>query len=272
MRQEETIGSVSSSQHKIIYAILQLYNNGNTCIDLDLTYSEGKFYGCHTYKGNDGNTKTIFIEQPQHKCDVAPISDEIKKISPWGPLPFADETMQTIMFDPPFIICPRTAPSVLTGDKANNKTFRRFSGYYPVNELLDSYRHWMTECYRILKQNGILIFKNQPTVTGGKQLNTHHWIWFCAESMGFDVVDEFVLVAKQRLIGKVQKQEHARKYHSYFYVLKKSCKKKTNYLNFLTDSEIDDIVYSFIHNNMGKQNGLKNMYKEDIKPQTHIIY
>ena len=272
MNKNETISSVASNQHKIIFDICQLYNNGNTSFDLDLIYSEGKFYGEHTYIKPDGTKETLYIEQPKHKCDVAPISEDILKIEPWGNLPFENDTMQSIMFDPPFIISPRTAPSVFTGDKTNNRIFRRFSGYYPVNELLDSYFHWMKECYRVLKDDGILIFKNQPTVTGGKQLNTHHWVWLCSEILGFDVVDEFILMAKQRIIGKIQNQQHARKYHSYFYVIRKSTKKKTNYLNFMTDDEIALIMKKFIENNKGANNGVKNKYKEDIKPQTHIIY
>ena len=49
---------------------------------------------------------------------------------------------------------------------------------------------------------------------------------------GFYIKDEFVLVAKQRLIsGKVKNQMHSRRYHSFFHVFVKDDPKrnKTNY-------------------------------------------
>ena len=272
MSKKDIIKSVSYNQHKIIKDIADLYNNGDTEFDLDITYSEGKFYGGHNYVNEDGEKETLLIKQPKYKCDVAPQFDDVIAIDPWGSLPFDDGSIQTIFFDPPFIISPRTCPSLLEDTNDNCKTFRRFSGYYPVNELLDSYKHWMEECFRILKDGGYMFFKCQPTVTGSKELNSHHWIWFVAESLGFDLLDEFVLLTKQRLIsGKVDKQQHARKFHSYFYVLKKSTKKKIPYLNFMKNEEITVFVNSFIENNKGRKNGENLKYRNEIKPQTHVM-
>ena len=53
-----------------------------------------------------------------------------------------------------------------------------------------------------------------------------------AEDTGFYIKDEFVLVAKQRLIsGKVKNQMHSRRYHSFFFFFFKDDPKrdKTNY-------------------------------------------
>ena len=56
--------------------------------------------------------------------------------------------------------------------------------------------------------------------------------WYIATKIGFYTVDEFILLAKNRLhSGKIKKQYHARKFHSKFYVFKKS-NKRINYLNF----------------------------------------
>lgn len=259
MTNNDIIKSVSDDQQIIISDILSLHNNGDG-FDVDITYSTGNFYG-YKMVGRD----IVIIPQPKHKFDVAPMDNTVTKIEPWGDIPIEDGAVHSVMFDPPFIISPRNAPSVLSEDD-NNKIFRRFSGYYPVNELLDSYHHWLKESYRILEDGGICVVKCQPTVTGGKELNSHMFVWFIAECLGFDVIDEFILIADNRLIGRMENQEHARKYHSYFFVLKKKCSKKVPYLNYLTDDEIADIMSNFVANNVGKNNGDKK-YRDDCVPQ-----
>ena len=42
-----------------------------------------------------------------------------------------------------------------------------------------------------------------------------------ATQSGFTAIDLFILIAKNRVIGKFDKQHHARKFHSYFWVFKK---------------------------------------------------
>ena len=61
--------------------------------------------------------------------------------------------------------------------------------------------------------------------------------WMEAEKAGFYTLDEFILLAKNRLhSGKIKKQEHARKFHSHFFVFKKSVKEKPiNYYKFKTN-------------------------------------
>ena len=55
-----------------------------------------------------------------------------------------------------------------------------------------------------------------------------------ARQVGFYPLDLFVLLAKQRMNsfgGKWRNQEHARKYHSYFWVFRKSkCKVDYEYV------------------------------------------
>lgn len=255
------IKSINNNQHAIINDIILLHNNGND-IDADITYSTGNFYGTHG---------GITINQPKNKFDVAPMDETVVKIDPWGNIPLEDNSIHSCMFDPPFVISPRNSPSINRIDKDPDtcKIFRRFSGYYPVNELLDSYLHWLREMYRVLDNDGIAIVKCQPTVSGGKQLNSHHYIWFISECLGFDMIDEFILLSKGgRLIsGKIKCQQHARKFHSYFYVLKKSNKKKCNYLNFMGDTEASSLMNMFYINNIGKKNGQNLSYKEDIVAQ-----
>jgi hypothetical protein len=51
-----------------------------------------------------------------------------------------------------------------------------------------------------------------------------------AEKSGFYIQDLFILLAKNRMIGHNHKnQKHARKFHSYFIVLKKKKQNKINH-------------------------------------------
>jgi hypothetical protein len=232
------IKSVNTNQHAIIRDILELHNGGNP-IECDITYSIGGFYG--TFKDENGE---FTIEQPKYKFDVYPQADDVVKLEPLGTIPLEDNSLSSACCDLPFVIS--CGPSMKTpdydenGNKAkNNMISRRFSSYYPVSELLISYKHWIEEVYRVLKPGGICVFKNQDSTTGSKELRTTCWSWLCASSIGFEVLDCFHLIAKGRLIsGKVKKQQHARKFSSIFWVFKKGDNKNIRYFDHMEDSEI----------------------------------
>ena len=252
------IKSVNHNQHEILYNIMQLHNDGKA-FDCDMTYSIGKFYGKFKIKKGENDVCEITIPEPMYKYDVCPQLDGVEKIEPLGRLPLDDKSIDSIVIDLPFVIS--CGPSMNTpdydehGNKVkNNLISRRFDCYYPVSSLLESYKHWIQESYRVLKQDGILVFKTQSTITGSKMLNTPYYSRLIAESIGFDSYDEFVLVAKNRLIsGKIKKQQHARSFHSYFLVFKKSLKKKIAYFDFMTDEEIENLFNGLKSNNLSKK-------------------
>lgn len=82
----------------------------------------------------------------------------------------------------------------------------------------------LSEAYRVLKPNGILIFKCQDKVSSGKHYMSHVYIMNEEARIGFYPKDLFVLLAKSRLVADWQKRDHkhSRKYHAYFIVLQKS--------------------------------------------------
>jgi hypothetical protein len=245
----KVIKSVNYNQHAIIRDIMELHNNVEP-FDVDPTYSIGNFYG----KFKDGD-ETFEIPQPKYKFDVDPQVEGVEKLDPWGKWPLEDESVNSILFDPPFVIGPRDCASMFNGKKDSNIIGKRFSSYYPVAELLSSYKHHLEEAYRVLKDDGIIVFKCQDTTTGGKELRSSGWVWLCASALGFEVLDKFVLVTKQRLIsGKVKKQQHARKYDSYFYVLKKNSKKNIRYFDFMEEKELNDFIDGLKNNWLSKKN------------------
>jgi len=201
---DSIIKTTSFDQHEIIRSIQSLYLPAG--FELDPTYSKGNFYKPHD------------ILEPKYKYDLFPKREDIKKASAEN-LPFEEESIKSIMFDPPFIAGhTKQAPTGIIG--------KRFHGFRYVTDLWKWYDECLTEFFRILKKDGVLVFKCQDTVSSGKNWFSHCYIMNCAIEKGFYPKDMFVLNAKNRIIGHNHRaQKHARKYHSYFWVFQKTkCK------------------------------------------------
>ena len=184
-------------------------------IDLDPTYSKGNFY------------KSGIVKQPTYKFDLYPKFKDIEK-SDSRSLPFEDSFLKTIIFDPPFVISGKTYPK---SQKDNCRMAKRYSCYFSFDELKDHYYKSLQEFYRILKPNGIVIFKLQNTISSGKQHFSHYYTMKSAIEIGFYPIDEFVLPMKSKVTsfgGRWSVQRHAMKYHSFFLIFKKT-RCKVNY-------------------------------------------
>ncbi|MEG0898480.1 MAG: hypothetical protein RSF40_02060 [Oscillospiraceae bacterium] len=178
-------------------------------IDCDPTYSKGNFY------------KDKTISEPLYKFDISPQNKSVE-YADCRNLPLANESLNCIMFDPPFLATTGKSLNADTGNIIN----KRFSVFKNENELHSFYSDSLNEFYRILKPNGILIFKCQDKVSSGKQYMSHCFIWEEACKIGFYPKDLFILLAKNRIVAdwQIKNQKNARKYHSYFWVLQKSNK------------------------------------------------
>ena len=203
-----TVKSTSYSQEEIIQNILSLHCNGKD-IDCDPTYSKGNFYKK--------------INKPKYRFDLVP-QDAGTMQADCRKLPLEDGSIETLMFDPPFVIS--QGPSLSVEKKGRNIISSRFSSFESPTRLYEFYTESLIEFYRVLKDKGVLIFKCQDTVSGGKQYLSSWFIIAKAVELGYYPKDIFILLAKNRLIsGKIKKQQHARKYHSYFLVFEKRNKK-----------------------------------------------
>lgn len=195
----DIIKSVAESQSEILNYIIQLYCPDG--FEVDPTYSKGNFYKV--------------VPEPKCKLDLYPQSEEVKEADSRH-LPFNNSSVASIVFDPPFV----------GGSRKNGKPGiikERFGYYKNVPILWRFYRDSLDEFYRTLKPEGILVFKCQDTIENSCQYLSHIEIVNYAYSIGFYPLDLFILVAKNRLMSPSQAvQQHARKYHSYFLVFKKS--------------------------------------------------
>lgn len=183
-------------EKELINDIMWLHNNSQP-FDVDPTYSVGRFW-----QG---------LPQPIYKFDLSPKLPGVTQADCTN-LPFDDEQVLSIMFDPPFI----------TEGTSKSKIKQRFTSFSSLEELKQMYFDSLVEFYRILKPKGILVFKCQDLTYYHKQFLTHSWLINEATSIGFYSKDLFILIRDQVLLGAhIKKQQHARKTHSYFLVFVK---------------------------------------------------
>lgn len=197
----EIIKTVDTDQGQIIKSIITLYCPQG--IECDSTYSVGNFY------------KKTGIAEPQYKFDLNPQVEGVVQANAES-LPLENASISSYMFDPPFV-------AAIPKEQATGIITTRFGYYRNIqNEMWNFYSKAIQEAYRVLKEDGVFIFKCQDTVDSSKQYFSHCFILNEAIFSGFYPKDLFVLVAKNRLIGKTHhNQQHARKFHSYFWVFVK---------------------------------------------------
>lgn len=201
----KVISTISYNEQEIIRDILYLHASGAD-IECDPTYSVGNFY-------KNG------LRVPKYKFDLHPqIKGVVKARS--DNLPLEHESINVLMFDPPFVMSGKH-------DKTKDGSGiipKRFTSFKNFGQLKKMYSCSLHEFYRILAPAGIMIFKCQDSVFSGKNHFTHSWLMFEAMKYGFHPKDLFILLAKARILDG-REQQHARKFHSYFWVFKKDkCK------------------------------------------------
>lgn len=213
------VKSVCESNFEAISSIMKLYEIEQ--FDLDCTYSKGNFW-----KGLKG---------PKNKSDIYPINDTVVEASSEN-LPFDDGSMNSIMYDPPFVVA---GASYRDNKEGSSIIAKRFEGYTTYDDLTRNYYNSLKELYRVSANKGIVVFKCQDTVSSGKNHFTHSMVMNMAMEIGFYPKDLFILTTKMRINSfgtKWTRQQHARKYHSYFWVFEKiKPRVKYNFSNLKTN-------------------------------------
>ena len=202
----DLVKSIGYDQGEIIRNILKLHVPAGK-IDCDPTFSTGAFYN------------GTGVDPPALRFDIKPQAEGVVEADARH-LPLEDSSISCMMLDPPFLA---TKGRSLTEGKGN-RINRRFGVYPDEKSLHQMYADVIREAYRVLKPDGILIFKCQDKVSSGKQYISHVFVVNTAVAAGFYPKDLFVLLAKNRLVADWQKknQLHSRKFHAYFIVFQKS--------------------------------------------------
>ena len=191
----EVIKSISFSQEEILQAIISLHTGGIEC---DVTYGSGCFYKK--------------LKQPTFCFDLAPRKEGVIQADVCQ-LPLHDSAVRSVMFDPPFM--------AHTGPGATLKSrFGELVG--TIKDLWNFYFAALKEIHLVLITGGWCVFKCKDGVLSWVNNFTHCEIYAMAKVLGFVPKDLFILLAKNRMMHpKHAVQKHARKYHSYFWVLRK---------------------------------------------------
>ncbi len=206
----ELIKSTSYSQEDILLSILRLHIPEG-CFEVDATYSTGGFY------------RTGRAPQPLRKYDLSPQCPDVIQAD-CRALPLAEGSIRSLILDPPFLAT--KGPSLATS-APNNRINRRFSVCSSERELYALYSSAIKEAARVLASGGVLVIKCQDKVSSGKQYMMHCDIYNWAVEAGFEPLDLFVLLARNRLVANWQRnQRHARKYHCYFWVFRRRQRKE----------------------------------------------
>lgn len=193
------IKSVSDNQSEILSNILRLYVESYH-FDCDLTYSIGVFYKR--------------IPQPKMKFDKYPQCEDVRPLDDAFNLP--ENSLHSIVIDLPFVIRGEN-------DTHGSMIEDRFNAYRSYEELKQSNADMIQLAYDKLCMGGLLIMKTMNICFKGKQLWVANYVVNTALSLGFEMVDEFILISKSKILTTINKQQyHARKYHSFFFVFKKT--------------------------------------------------
>lgn len=195
----KVIKSVQNSDRDVLSAVKVLYLD-NKNFELDPCFSTGKFY-------ED-------LELPELKMDKTPSADDVMKNDIMLGLPLVDGLISSIVFDPPFMFGTH-------GQTKNNIMTKRFTMFDSWGELENMYKKSLREFYRVLRKGGIVAFKCQD-YTDSRTTLTHCFVHNWAIEQGFAVEDLFIMAFKGgRVWNSNLVQRHARKYHSYWLILKK---------------------------------------------------
>jgi len=189
------IRSVSTKQDQILQWIMSLYcPNG---FDLDPTYGAGGFYRK--------------IPRPKYCFDLSPRLAAVGKADARF-LPIKSKSLRSIIFDPPFLA---------RGGENGIMNSKYGAGGLP-DELWSLFYQAMCEFVRVLKPQGVLVFKCQDYIYGRTQYMSHVEIMNYAVELGLYPKDIFILISFSRPISwNHSNQNHARKFHSYFWVFGK---------------------------------------------------
>lgn len=184
------VKSVYYMEEDILKGIIELYLTKDR-FDADMTYSLGGFYRR--------------IPQPCLKYDIEPKCDDVRPLEEFDKL--ADKSLESVVIDLPFFV------GINPGKFYYKERYGTFSS---LDELLKTYADMMRRATTKLMPHGILVIKTQPFIHGNRQIWTNYYLYEYARELNLEMVDEFVLVNKKRMLHISGKQQHARRFHAYF--------------------------------------------------------
>jgi len=182
---------------ELMAAVAPFYLTGSVC---DVTYGEGKWW--------DRFTPDPFVAHDLYKGDGVDFTA----------LPEADDTYDTVCFDPPYI--PQGGYDTSTARPFADRFGLTSRSRADLWALIDA---GMVECARVLQPEGLLVMKCMDFVNGGAFHLGHHRAIVTAESIGMRCHDLIVHHAGAGPGGSnIYDPLRARRHHSYLLVFRKT--------------------------------------------------
>ena len=191
--------SVFENEQDLLKALIDIHLKGMP-IQCDPMYFKGAFY-------KDG------ITQPFHRFDINPREGIDCAKGDARNLPIENNYLSNIILDPLFLFG-------LHGKAKEYYTSTTMGIYKDFQELSKDYIAFLKEAHRVLKKDGILIFKCQD-YTDSKTTMTHCFVYNWAIEQGFYAKDLAILVKPNKVFNGNLTQRHLRKIHTYFWIFKK---------------------------------------------------
>ena len=196
------------SNAELIADVADLYIDDDAMV-VDVTYGKGTFWNVYTPKN-----------LVAHDLDPAK-GDGVD----WGNLPEQDNSVDVLVFDPPYV-SPGGRKTSTLGDM-NERFAMQMTAANPAGQW-DRIVPGLEEAARVLvPKKGLLLFKCMNYVWAGKLQRPKVWADRELERLGFRVEDEFIFIGTPgpqptlNKDGTKRRQVHARNNASYLIVARK---------------------------------------------------
>lgn len=140
-------------------------------------------------------------------------------------LPERDASADVVVIDPPY------RPDIgASGYQERQYRGRETTRGMTIEAIIELYCEAMAEARRVLRPGGLCLVKCQDLVHGGKQYWSHIRIFEFIENEGYFTAEDLFLLHQERppapvpvktKDGRIPKQKHARRRHSYLWIFRK---------------------------------------------------
>jgi hypothetical protein len=125
-------------------------------------------------------------------------------------LPYEDGSLDALVLDPPYMHDGKTVHRALNENYRNNHEPTKSHA-----SVIRLYCGGILEAARVLKKNGVIIVKCQDETESRKQRLSHVELIQLLGLLGFELMDQFVVVREHLPIMREKYQKSARKNHSF---------------------------------------------------------
>ena len=130
-------------------------------------------------------------------------------------LPIENNSVDVLVFDPPYQPT-HGSPSKSFG--VGNTYRLRVTQLQTINDVLSLYQDGIREAWRVIRPQGRILIKCQDMSYNHSLHLVHLDIIRAMVSVGFDLVDMFVLLNQSRMPQTTKRQQRAHRSHSYLVV------------------------------------------------------